>query len=141
MIVSIVLVLTIPTPLIASQNTLIADYSGKEVFSNGPILINSTLNATEIHVNPDTVYIAVMASDPLYTELTNMLGETVRKYGLKPVVVSMSSERDELTKFQFRGRVIVVYVRSKGKSLACYQKPIGSTSWSITPPSVIYRAF
>ncbi|WP_199920011.1 hypothetical protein [Thermococcus piezophilus] len=137
------LVLTIPTLLIASQNTLIADYSGKEVFSNDPILINSTLNATEIHVNPDTVYIVVMAGDPLYTELTNMLGETVGKYGLKPVVVSMPSERDELTKFQFqfRGRVIAVYVRSKGKSLACYQKPIGSTSWSITPPSVIYKAF
>ncbi|WP_148236357.1 hypothetical protein [Thermococcus sp. 4557] len=114
-VVVIVLLLIVPAVLIASQNTVIADYSGERVFSNGPVLINGTLNATAIPSSEDTLYIVVIASDPLYSLLTGMLEEVARENGLNPTVVPTPSGTEDLMKLQFKGRVLVVYVPFRGE--------------------------
>ena len=114
-IVITTLILTLTIALVASQNTVIAEYSGGRMFSNGPVLINGTLNSSDVPSDKDTLYIVVIASDPLHSLLTGMIEKVARKNGLNPTVVETQSEIDELRNLQLKGRLLVVYVPFRGE--------------------------
>ena len=95
--------------VIASENSVLAEYSGTRAHSSYPVVYESN-GSIALVPSPkfSTVYIAVRTYEPLKSLLENRLSERVREVGLRPVVV----EVNDLPKVQLKGRVLFVYVPS-----------------------------
>lgn len=93
--------------VIASENSVLAEYSGTTAHSSYPVVYESN-GSISLATPPksSTVYIAVQADQPLKSLLENRLSERIRERDLRPVVVEVG----DLPKVQLKGRVIFVYV-------------------------------
>ncbi|ASJ06950.1 hypothetical protein [Thermococcus pacificus] len=105
-VISLLLVVSL---VIASENSVLAEYSGTTAHSSYPVVYESN-ESISLATPPksSTVYIAVQADEPLKSLLENRLSERVRERGLRPIVVEVG----DLPKVQLKGRVLFVYVSS-----------------------------
>ncbi|CAD5244025.1 hypothetical protein [Thermococcus camini] len=109
LIVVLLTVLAVPTLIMASQDSVFTEYSGGEVVTSSPGI--DERNSTRVPLDPNELYIVVVAREPLKSKLEVAIPPVARRYGLDPGVVA--TEIDSLPAVQFKGRLLVVYVLSE----------------------------
>jgi len=87
---------------LATESSLISDYSGASYHGTGLVLEHG-INWTEAPENPKVVYIAVWASQPYNDYIEKALAEVVKKHGLKPMIV------DDVQDYDLKGRFVLFY--------------------------------
>ncbi|WP_148267257.1 hypothetical protein [Thermococcus cleftensis] len=109
LIVVLLAVLAAPTLIMASQDSVFTEYSGGGVSTGGPTLTDD--NSVHVPLDPNELYIVVVAREPLKSKLEVAIPPVARRYGLDPGVVATGM--DSLPAVQFKGRLLVVYVLSE----------------------------